>query len=258
MIDKQLRAYNTYRNFLRILLVICGCWYMPTKSGKSTYYWSLFVLMLMIMYAMMSLHMSFILRHNLGNIMKSIGLTISAISTILKMISFMINRKSLINYHRTVNDLFEEELRQNEKIRMLIFSHLRRMYILAKGFGHLWTVPDNFLYHLHLLFETSLIVFSSFTACGVDSVFGFFVYQFASTMRAMTFRLTNPLSTEKFSDLLRMCVAKHQKLLRCRDTLEHVYAPIILWHIVTNAVLLCALIYDVMPVRGFINAKIDI
>ena len=43
----------------------------------------------------------------------------------------MINRDSLINYHRTLNNLFEEELMKNEKIQMIIFSSLRTIYILA-------------------------------------------------------------------------------------------------------------------------------
>jgi len=201
-----------------------------------------------------------------------------------KVITFMINRNSLINYHQTLNDLFEEELMQNEKIRAIIFLPLRKIYILActyfalliglvlaysispyifiirnlchfhlptnytlpfsRGFGHFWVVPNNFLYHFHLLFETSSATLSCITAGSVDSNFGFYVYQFASTMHAMTFRLMNPLSTEKFSDLLRTCVAKHQRLLRCRHTLEHIYGPIVFWHIITNAILLCSLMYD--------------
>lgn len=81
---------------------------------------------------------------------------------------------------------------------------------------HFWTVPDNFLYHLHLLLESSSgiicsITSCSITSCAIEGVFGFYVYQFASTMHAMTFKLMNPLPTEKFSDLLRTCVAKHQK-----------------------------------------------
>jgi len=210
--------------------------------------------------------------------------------------SFMINRDSLINYHQTLNDLFEEELKQNKKIRTIIFSSLRIIYTLAytyfamliglflafhapsyifiirnlchfhlstnytlpfsRGFGHFWNVPDNFLYHFHLLFETSLYIFSCTTACSIDSMFGFYIYQFTSIMRAMTFKLMNPLSTEKFSDLLRTCVAKHQRLLQCRNTLEHVYGFIVFWHIVTNAILLCAMIYNVMIVCGLMQKLI--
>ncbi|KYN18608.1 hypothetical protein ALC57_09087 [Trachymyrmex cornetzi] len=287
MIDKQLQAYRTYQSFLQTLLTICGCWYMPTKSNKSTYYWSICTLLAMVTYTITNIIMSYNLRHDLRNMMKAIGVATAGVSAILKVSSFMIHRGSLINYHRTLNDLFEKELMQNEKIRMTIFSPLRTMYTMAytyftvmtalvltyfapsyiiiirhfllhfhlttnytlpltKGFGYFWTVPDNFLYHFHLLYETSMVILSCTTATSVDSMFGFYVYQFTSTIRAMTFKLTNPSLTEKFSNLLRICVAKHQRLLQCRQTLEHVYGPIIFWHIIINAVHLCALIYDTM------------
>jgi len=86
MIDKRLQAYRTYQRFLRILFTICGCWYMPTKSGKSKkYYWSVFVLLMLIMYTLISLHMSYILRHNLENMMKSIGVALSGFGASLKV-----------------------------------------------------------------------------------------------------------------------------------------------------------------------------
>ncbi|XP_024867209.1 odorant receptor Or2-like [Temnothorax curvispinosus] len=121
----------------------------------------------------------------------------------------------------------------------------------TRGYGYFWTVPHNYLYHFHLLFETGNISIIGIVACGLESAFGFYIYQFASIMHAMTFRLTNPLPTENFSDVLKLCVAKHQKLLPCRHTLEHIYGPIVFWHIVTNAVLLCALIYDAMSITDF-------
>ncbi|XP_011876464.1 PREDICTED: uncharacterized protein LOC105566789 [Vollenhovia emeryi] len=285
MINKGLETYRTYERFLRTLLKFCGCWYMPTKSGKSTYWWSICVILLMIIYFILSTHNSYVLRHNLVYMMKFVGIAISAIGAVLKVSTFLVNRRSLMNYHRTLNDVFEEELVRNEKIQTIMFSSLPTMCILtytyaavilslflafympaylfiirglchfhlttnytlplARGIAHFWTVPDNFLYHFHLFFETVLVIFSSSTACTIDGTFGLYVYQFASTMNAMTFRLVNPLSTDNLSDLLRTCIIKHQKLLQCRDILEHIYGRIIFWHIVTNAILLCSLMYEI-------------
>ncbi|XP_071577724.1 uncharacterized protein [Temnothorax nylanderi] len=291
MINNRLEAYRTYQRFQRIVLIICGCWYMPTKSGKIRYCWSVCMLLGMFMFLMINMHMSYIHRHNLVLMMRYIGIGTSAVGAILKVGTFLFNRRSLINYHRTLNDLFEEELARNEKTRTIMLSFLPTMYILAytysaimmalvlayfvppylfiirdlrhlhlttnytlplsRRYGHFWPVPDNFLYHFHLLFETSLVSLSSTTAASVDSAFGFYVYQFASTMHAMTFRLTNPLPTEKFSDVLKTCVEKHQKLLQCRDTLEHNYGHFVLYHVVSNAVLLCSLIYEAMTFSSF-------
>ncbi|XP_071577681.1 uncharacterized protein [Temnothorax nylanderi] len=291
MIDKELRAYRTYQRFLRILLTICGCWYMPTKFGKCMHFWGVGVLLVIISYAILNLHMCYIYRHNLAIMMKCVGLAISSFGAILKIGTFLHNRESLINNHRTLNDLFEEELLQDKKIRTIMFSSLPTIYTLTyiycaifmtmmlafnlpaylfiirdlchlhlttnyslpitKGYGYFWTVPHNYLYHFHLLFETSGVSINSITPCGMDNTYGFYIYQIASVMDAMTFRLTNPLPTESFSDVLKSCVAKHQKLMPCRNTLEHLYGPIAFWHIVTNAVLLCALIHEAMSFSDF-------
>lgn len=142
-------------------------------------------------------------------------------------------------------------------IQNLLYFHLSTNCTLplSMGFGWFWTVPDNFLFHIHMFYETVLMTLSCMMACSVDSTFGFYVYQFSSTIRSMMFALTNPLSTEKFSDLLRTCVVKHQKLLQCRNTLEHVYGPIVFWHIISNAVLLCTIISDMTSVCKHINVK---
>ncbi|XP_011635916.1 uncharacterized protein LOC105426405 [Pogonomyrmex barbatus] len=142
--------------------------------------------------------------------------------------------------------------------RGILHSHLPTNYSLPytkQGHGYFWTVPTGFLRHFHLLFEMSALILQTFTTIGVDNAFGFYIYLLASTMRAMTFRLTNPLPDDKFSDVLRVCVAKHQKLMRCRDTLTRVYSVIIFWHILTSALLLCALIYEAMQVRRSIGRK---
>ncbi|KAL0103981.1 hypothetical protein PUN28_016972 [Cardiocondyla obscurior] len=282
-IDKRLQAYRIYKRFIRILLTICGCSYSSTKS-KSTNY-SVYVLLMMILYAILNVHMCYFHRHNLPIMMKCIGITISTFGAILKVGTFLTNHNYLTSHHEMLDDLFEEELVRNEKIRMIMFLSLPTTCFLAftysaiiiacmlafymptylliihdlchlnlrtanytlpvtKGYGYFWTVPNNFLYYFHLLYETNTISFSCLTACGMDSAFGFYVYQFSSTMRAMTFRIMNPPPTEKFSDVLKACVVKHQKLLPYRDMLEHMYGPIVFWHIVTNAVLLCALIYE--------------
>ncbi|XP_018306799.1 odorant receptor 94a [Mycetomoellerius zeteki] len=261
------------------------------------YYWSVCVFLSMIIYTMLSLHISCVVRHNVKIMMKFVGVALSGISAIIKILSFKINRDSLINYHRTLNDLFEEELMQkNEKVQTIIFSPLPKISTLAyiyfailtgiifaysktpyicviqnllyfhlstnctlplsMGFGWFWTVPDNFLFHIHMFYETVLMTLSCMMACSVDSTFGFYVYQFSSTIRSMMFALTNPLSTEKFSDLLRTCVVKHQKLLQCRNTLEHVYGPIVFWHIISNAVLLCTIISDMTSLSGNVTSCI--
>ncbi|KAL0103986.1 hypothetical protein PUN28_016974 [Cardiocondyla obscurior] len=297
MIDKEMQEYRTYQRFIRNLLISCGCWHVPTKFNKLKYCWSIYNILILIIYVLINITAVYKLRHNFYHMMNNFGVTISAAGAVIKVIIFFVNRKLLINYHRTLNNIFEEELERNEKIRRMILSSLHKIstvaymyslilvllilgystptflfiirglcsfnlttnYILplTKGYGYFWTVPKNFLYHFYFLFEMSLVISSSCTASSVDNAFGFYVYQISSTLRAMTFRITNLLPNEKYTDVLKACVAKHQILQPCRDTLEHIYGPIIFWHVITNALLLCSLIYQAFlqqTVRKFINA----
>ncbi|XP_077262042.1 uncharacterized protein LOC143897330 [Temnothorax americanus] len=277
---------------------MCGCWYMPTKSGKCMHFWVVGVLLMIISYAILKLHMCYIYiyRHNLVIMIKCVGLAISSFSAILKKLwyqtcnvnlcetslsarmekkyaflvffkisTFLHNRGSLINYHRTLNDLFEEELLRDKKIRTIIFSSLPTIYTLTytyaailltltlaffapplfihnprslchfhsttnyslpitRRYKYFWTVLHNYFYHFHLLFETVEMSISAITACSMDNAFGFHIYQFASVLHAMTFRLTNLLSTENFSDVLKSCVTNQQKLIPSRNTLVGAHA----------------------------------
>lgn len=207
------------------------------------------------------------------------------------MATFHFNRDSLINFHQTLNILFEEELSRNEKIRTIMFTSLRKIRIMTyiylaamiiltmmilipaylliirdlchlttneniiieKGYGY--SVP-HYLYHLNLFFVITLRLVCNLITISVDAAFGFYVYYFTSTMQAMTFRMMNSLPSEK--NVLRTCVAKHQKLLQCRNTLEHIYEKIIFWHIVTNAIVLCGVLYQLVPVCRHVNVEIDV
>ncbi|XP_025073855.1 uncharacterized protein LOC112552550 [Pogonomyrmex barbatus] len=290
MTDKQLQRYRRYQSFLRRMLVICGCWHTSTKSGKTTQYYSFIVLILLVMFITIKLHILYQFRHNLVHLMKNLSLLMISLGSILKVSCFLINRRFLIAYHRTLNNLFEKELSQSEKVRTVMLSPLRTIATLAyaysaivitlsmtyflptyiiiirgmihlhipsnytlpytrgHGYGYFWTVPPGILRHLHMFFESYLTVINSTTCTGVDSVFGFYIYLLTSTMRAMTFKLTNPSPNDKFYDVLKINVAKHKKLMQCRDILTRVYSPIILWHIITNAVFLCSLIFDAVKV----------
>ncbi|KAL0110641.1 hypothetical protein PUN28_013907 [Cardiocondyla obscurior] len=272
MIDKQLQEYRTYQRFIRNLLISCGCWHVPTKFNKLMYCWSIYNLLLLIIYVLINITATYKLRHNFYHMMNNFGVTISGAEAVINVIIFFVNRKLLINYYRTLNNLFDKELERNEKIRRIILSSIQKIstvafnlttnYILpaTKGYGYFWTIPKNFSYHFYFIFEMSLAMASSCTTSSVDNAFGFYVYQISSTLRAMTFRITNLLLNEKYTDVLKACVAKHQILQLCRDTLEHIYGPIIFWHVITNALLLCLLIYQAFlqqTVRKFINANLN-
>lgn len=136
-------------------------------------------------------------------------------------------------------------------IKQIIHLQIPRNYGMIYMVKYPWNIPDNFLYHIHFLYENCYGWIIMFTTTGTDDAFGFYAYQISSILRAMSFRLMNPLPEENFSYVLKVCMEKHKQLLRCREYLERLYGPIIVWMVLTNAVVLCALVYEAVPVSRY-------
>lgn len=85
MIKKRLEAYHRYQRFLQIILIISGCWYMPTKSGKSRYCWPVCVFLGIIVYLIINMNTCYFYRHNLTYTMKNLSVMIAAFNTLLKV-----------------------------------------------------------------------------------------------------------------------------------------------------------------------------
>ncbi|XP_070526027.1 odorant receptor 82a-like [Cardiocondyla obscurior] len=279
MKTEQEQTYRKYHRFIQTLITISGCSHV-TKIGKIS---TVISLLVNTLYSVIRLYKAYYYRHNLSIMMSYIGGSTSSLGSLLKMIRCVINHDIMMNYRRTLNDLFENEYMENEKIQTIMNSSLPSIIIMVyiysaiyiivivmitmpgcisifnfyhsnsttnytlpsvRGYGYLWIIVDFIRYHYRVLFGTLELMIICLISFCVDTAFGLYAYQFAAIIDSMHFKLTNPLPTENISDTLKTCVAKHQKLLLCRDILENMYAPIVLWHIVTNAVLLCALIYE--------------
>ncbi|XP_044003982.1 odorant receptor 13a-like [Aphidius gifuensis] len=79
--------------------------------------------------------------------------------------------------------------------------------------------------------------------CGVDTLFSFYVFQMTSKLRIMSDEMKN-LDINNYYHTIRDCLINYESLIKCRSIIETIYGPIILWTITTNAVVLCALIFQ--------------
>lgn len=191
--------------------------------------------------------------------------------------------------HETLHDLFEEELTQSEEIRKTLLSRLNEFFIpacmytiavsstiilflrpiiirITKQIIHLqvpmhyglpyegkypWPISDNFLYHMHFFLELLNLWFFLFTTCGFDESFSYYSFQISSILRAIAFRLENPLPGDEVQCLLKTSVRKHTRLLQCRKHIERIYGPSVFWMILTSTLLMCSLIYEAVLVRRY-------
>ncbi|XP_067216464.1 odorant receptor 13a-like isoform X2 [Linepithema humile] len=199
---------------------------------------------------------------------------------------FLVKRKKLIELHETLNDLFEQELasdRENKNVLATLHAFDRPSYLLCFILGSTtlfyvcpsmifivrqivqhseskiyklpipvklpWLAPINGgpVFYLLCLYQYFTCWWMIFTIGSVDSLFGFYAFQISAILRAMSIRLANPRPNEVFSKVLGTCVETHHRIERCGRMLEDVWGLIILRVIIANAILMCALIFEVSP-----------
>lgn len=197
-------------------------------------------------------------------------------------------RKKLIELHETLNDLFERELASDQKnknilttlhafdrpsyllcftlgstvlfylcpsmifiVRQIIHHSETKIYRLPIPAKFPWPTPINGgpVFYLQLLYQYFTCWWMFFTIGGVDSLFGFYAFQISAILRAMSIRLANPRPNEVFSKVLKTCVETHHRIVRCGRMLEDIWGLIIMRMFITNAILMCTLIFEASPVR---------
>nr|AQN78462.1 olfactory receptor 60 [Meteorus pulchricornis] len=125
-------------------------------------------------------------------------------------------------------------------------------YTLVYPTGYPWDITaPGFLYKVHFIYESAATVALFCITVGVDSLFTMYGWQMVAQFREMSHRITHISEKDDEKDVLRECVLQHQKIIKCRDILQKIYGPIVLWIITTNAVILCTLIFQVTRVWKF-------
>lgn len=206
----------------------------------------------------------------------------------------MINHKSAIEMHKILNEYFNRAL-NNKKIRNIILRDVKLFhrlswivtfsamivsivhvlmpilsielqkknnidnikYTLIYPAKYPWKISDGkFIYKLNFIFETygSLLLF--FATCSIDTLFSLYLFQMMGYMRMMSYLLPKPSDKKQCQMIIRDCVDPHGTLIKCRNIIQKIYGPIILWMMSTHAIVLCAQIFQISQVVLFFLFKL--
>ncbi|KAK0073544.1 hypothetical protein PV325_009566 [Microctonus aethiopoides] len=94
------------------------------------------------------------------------------------------------------------------------------------------------------LIETAATVPLFCVSAGVDSLFTLYGFQMIGQLREMSYRMTHIDKITDDGTIVRECVLQHFTIMRCRDILQKIYGPPILWVMTTNAIVLCNVIFQ--------------
>ncbi|KAK0161660.1 hypothetical protein PV327_008079 [Microctonus hyperodae] len=129
-------------------------------------------------------------------------------------------------------------------IVFIIFQHTHHIqptqYILPYLSIYPWVItPNGFLYKIHYTFETlatfSLIAITS----SVEPLFTLYVIQMIGCLRVLSYQMLHIDESNNSERVIRESVIQYEILLKCRNIVQKIFGPIILWMIITSAVILC-------------------
>ncbi|CAD6214754.1 GSCOCT00004200001.3-RA-CDS [Cotesia congregata] len=134
-------------------------------------------------------------------------------------------------------------------------------YILPFPTIYNWEIPPNgFRYRVHFLTESFAIFSIILITIAVDNLYSLHVFQIIGFLREISYRMKHfheDNDDKGSSDLVvRRCVFQYGILIASCRKLQRIYGPIILWTMGTNAVILCAVTFQLSQMSSISIGRI--
>ncbi|XP_043270208.1 uncharacterized protein [Venturia canescens] len=277
--EKQLQRYESYARGVKGLLQLAGLW---PGSAASKLFQLIIVSHFTFSGITVCGIAYFVLSHitNLDLITKGLGIAVSFCTILLKVTVFVTYRGSLVELHETLEKNFRKDL-ENEEYRSVLLSpigHFDRptqclslstlaitiMYFLnpiisiaiqlSHGAGlakHRTPFPSkypfpesNALYATRYIIEVGAVYAIGSITAATDALFGFYIFQIVSQLRVLGYRMNKLTAADDYQRIIKECVTQREILAQCRDKLQKIYGPIILWMLTTSAMVMCTNIFQ--------------
>ncbi|KAI4488306.1 hypothetical protein M0804_005154 [Polistes exclamans] len=285
MTTEQLVMYRQYASFIKRMVFCSGLWPV-TKTESSYFYRYLPILTIFSGTFMCYGGITFCIENldNIKVFTKGLSPLGGFALVVVKVMMFFVYREQLRELNYNLESMFEEIL-EKIHYRPVVFSLLnffRRpaymiyylmvftvlsyicraflliIYQIIKNIDpKYYPLPYpaifpwldgsyNLRYQIQFLFELQFGWFMVFVTSGVDTAYGFYIFQMVGILRAMSLECEKVGKSSNEFDiiLLRNCIKKEILLLRCRDIIQNVYGPVVLNLIVSSVIVLCGLIFQ--------------
>ncbi|XP_063975813.1 uncharacterized protein LOC135161819 [Diachasmimorpha longicaudata] len=219
---------------------------------------------------------------------KGLSLGISFISIALKVFLFTFYKKRLIKVHGILTNCHTKAM-ASDNLRHLVLERVtgfRRLtwmltilvvngcfmyflipiismavqiwnnvqpikYILPMPALYPWEIyPGGMMYIATYIFETYNILCLGIVTCGVDSLFGYYIFHIIGQLRVLGYEMINCNTMDNTVDFMRKWVTQSQVLNGCCECLQTIYSPIIVWQIITNSAVICTVLFQMSQMSG--------
>nr|XP_050856225.1 odorant receptor Or2-like [Vespula vulgaris] len=284
MMTKQLAMYRKYECFIKRIMLCAGLWPVE-NTESSYFYRHLPILIVLSGTFMFFGTLKFCLENldNIKVLTKGLSPLGSFLLVAVKALMFFLYREQLRELNFNLESMFEEMLEKTHyrpvvlsllnlfkrpayivyyltmfvillyifrPILLIVYQIIKNIspkhYVLPYPATFSWIDgTPNIVYQAQFLFEIIFGWFVVSVTSGVDTIYGFYIFQMSGILRAMCFECEELGKSSKELDvILRNCIKRQILLLRCRDIIQNVYGPVVLCLIVSSVIVLCALIFQ--------------
>ncbi|XP_057327198.1 uncharacterized protein LOC130668761 [Microplitis mediator] len=283
--EKQIE-YVKFQSIIKRLLFIVGLW---TKEDSSLLFRSLFHIYLSFFIIPIIGVVNYLITNitNINLATKSLSTLLGFSTVIIKGICFIINRKEVDALHTILDPYFDELLKTPEVSTLVLnkISTFRRLPTFITTFitivcisyaivpiisiinqyrHRIWPIsynlvyltiypweisPNSLMYNFHFLDEYLLTISIVLITSSVDSLYTYYIFQMIGMLREISYRISK-FDEKNSESIIRQCVDKYDILTQCCGKIEKVYGPIILWTMNVNAIVLCAVIFQLSHAKS--------
>ncbi|XP_053593403.1 odorant receptor 4-like [Microplitis demolitor] len=262
--------YRAFHKLTKRLTTVVGLW--PYENSCIFYrllpYFQISLNLILVL-AMLG----FVCKHfsNISLVTSSLSIMTTFMTVIIKLFCLVVNRKDLTELHKNLDPYFNELL-NHSKLSKLIYKKMNifksiswTLFALSICYytnemktkkyrsicpSDLCKITSNRLfYQIYLAFETLASFESFFVTTAADSLFMLYVFQIIAKLREISHCITH-IKDKNENSVVGKYVSQYVKLIRCRDLLEKIYGPIILWIMGTNTIVFCSLLFQISQIES--------
>ncbi|XP_057327186.1 uncharacterized protein LOC130668751 isoform X2 [Microplitis mediator] len=277
--DKQLE-FVKFKNIIKRLLFIVGLW---TKDDSNLIHRSLLHIYLSLFLIPIVGVFNFFITNitNISLATRSLSIILGFSTVMIKAACFIINRKDVDDLHMVLDPYFDKLLQSPEMSNLVLnkVTTFRRwptfittfvtivcisyaidpiIFIINQCRHRIWPIEYNLifltiypwkaqrnslLYNFCFINEYLLTASMIFITSSLDSLYTYYIFQLIGMLREISYHILT-LDKNNSELMIRQCVDKYEILLKCCKKVQKIYGPIILWTMNVNAIVLCAVIFQ--------------
>ncbi|XP_034934702.1 odorant receptor 4-like [Chelonus insularis] len=284
--NKLMSDYRMYRNIMEKLLIPIG---MRSNQNPGfiirclPYIQTLLsVLMFFAIFGFVRLHIA-----DIASVTRGLSIMITFATATMKMGCLIIYRKEMEELHEILNPYFNELLKKSNITHIILeqLTLFRRLTwtflffliicgltwniiplfsIISQYFHHVhpihynlifpavypWNVSSSeVLFRFHFIFESFASISLVTVTASVNSLFPFYIFLMIGQLREFSYNISNTNEKNTSEKIIKKCVDQYCTIIKCRDNLQKIFGPIVLWIMCTNAVILCTVIFQITNMK---------